>query len=62
MFNRFAAGRKVYSSGSYAPTRGTVKPAGYIKRELRKRAKAKQKPVGQTVAAKALRHKLRTSR
>lgn len=31
------AGRKVYSSGSYAPTRGTVNPSGYIKRESEKR-------------------------
>lgn len=39
MFNKFAAGKKVYSHGSYAPTRGTVNPAGYIKRELRNRTK-----------------------
>lgn len=36
-FNRFAAGKKVYGSGSYAPTKGTVNPTGYIKRELKKR-------------------------
>jgi len=36
-FNRFAAGKKVYSQGSHAPTRGTVNPTGYIKRELKKR-------------------------
>lgn len=61
MFNRFAAGRKVYGNGSYAPTRGTVNPSGYVKRELKKRAKKKAAP-NRAVAAKALRHKLRTSR
>lgn len=61
MFNRFAAGRKVYSRGSYAPTRGTVNPSGYIKRELKKRAKKRNQP-SKAVAAKALRYKLRTSR
>lgn len=60
MFNRFAAGRKVYSRGSYAPTRGTVNPSGYIKRELKKRAK-RNNPT-KTTAQMALRHKLRTSR
>ncbi len=37
-FNRFAAGKKVYGQGSYAPTRGPVDPKGYIKRELKRRA------------------------
>lgn len=37
-FNRFAAGKKVYGQGSFAPTRGTVDPSGYIKRELRRRS------------------------
>lgn len=30
----FAAGRKVYGSGSYAPTRGTVDPSGYVERSM----------------------------
>src|SRR5690349_5234025 len=33
-FNKFAAGRKVYGQGATSPTRGTVDPSGYIKREL----------------------------
>lgn len=37
MFNRFAAGRKVYGQGSYAPTKGQLNPQGYIQREIRKR-------------------------
>lgn len=37
MFNQYAAGRKIYSNGSYAPTRGQVDPNGYMQRELRKR-------------------------
>lgn len=38
------AGRKVYSSGSYAPTRGTVNPSGYIKRESEKRGNVNKQP------------------
>lgn len=30
-------GRTIYRASSYAPTRGTVDPTGYIQRELRKR-------------------------
>lgn len=37
VFNKLAAGKKVYGRGSYAPTRGTVDPSGYIKREVRRR-------------------------
>ncbi len=37
MFNRFAAGKKVYGQGSYAPTRGQVNPQGYIQREIKNR-------------------------
>lgn len=33
-YQPFATGKKVYSNGTNAPTRGTVNPAGYIKREL----------------------------
>lgn len=40
-FNKLAAGRKVYSNGSHAPTRGKVKPLGYIKRELKKQRRKK---------------------
>lgn len=32
-----AAGRRQYGMGSYAPTRGKVNPAGYVKRELKGR-------------------------
>lgn len=65
MFNRFAAGRKVYANGSYAPTRGTVNPKGYIKRELKKKARARAglKPVpSRRAAGLALKHRLRTGR
>ncbi len=34
VFNKFAAGRKVYGQGATSPTRGTVDPGGYIRREL----------------------------
>jgi len=37
-FNKFAAGRKVYGQGATSPTRGTVDPSGYIKRELARRS------------------------
>lgn len=37
VFNQFAAGRKVYGQGSYAPNRGKVNPRGYVQRELRKK-------------------------
>lgn len=37
MFNKFAAGRKVYGQGATAPTRGQVDPGGYIRRELSRR-------------------------
>ncbi len=37
MFNRLAAGKKVYGQGSYAPTKGQVSPQGYIQREIKKR-------------------------
>ena len=36
MFTPLAAGKKVYAQGSFAPTRGTVDPQGYIQRELAK--------------------------
>lgn len=42
MFNRLAAGQKLYGNGSYAPTRGQVSAqgaAGYLKRELTNRAR-----------------------
>lgn len=35
--SRILTGRTVYSNGSFAPTRGTVNPSGYIKRESEKR-------------------------
>ena len=38
-FGNYSQGRTVYGSGSYAPTRGPVSPAGaqgYLKREMRK--------------------------
>lgn len=38
-FNRFAAGKKVYGQGSYAPTKGQVNPQGYIQREVERRNK-----------------------
>lgn len=34
VFNKFAAGRKVYGQTAASPTRGTNDPSGYIKREL----------------------------
>lgn len=34
-YQPFATGKKVYSNGTNAPTRGTVNPAGYIRREMR---------------------------
>jgi hypothetical protein len=37
-FNPYTVGRRVYNSGSYAPTQGTVNPAGYVERELNKPA------------------------
>lgn len=33
---KYAAGQKVYGTGSSAPTTGTVDPTGYIDRELNK--------------------------
>ncbi len=55
-FNRFAAGKKVYSQGSHAPTRGTVDPSGYIKRELKKRgvttAAVQRKSINEQIEAR----------
>ncbi len=45
-FNSFAAGRKVYGQGSFAPTRGKVNPQGYIQRGLRQQAQ--KRSVSQT--------------
>lgn len=59
VFNRYAAGKKVYSSGSYAPTRGTVNPSGYIKREMLKRGDQSQNRSG--LAQRALNRTLRRS-
>lgn len=36
-----AAGRKVYSNGSYAPNHGAVDKSGYFRREIRNQAKKK---------------------
>lgn len=46
VFNRLAAGKKVYGNGSYRPTAGAVKPAGYIAREMRNQAR--KRSVSQT--------------
>ena len=37
MYLKQGTGRKVYRNGSFAPTRGTVNPKGYIKREVKRR-------------------------
>lgn len=34
--NPFMTGKTVFGNGSYAPTRGTNNPAGYIKRDINK--------------------------
>lgn len=61
-FSPFAAGKKVYASGSYAPSRGPNKKKGYIAREVRrknvKRAKRIAAP-SRAVAQMALRRKTR---
>jgi hypothetical protein len=59
--NKFATGKKVYVTGSYAPSTGANKKKGYIAREFRrKRRKAmKQKAVDKQMAAKALKYNLR---
>lgn len=38
VFNKFAAGKKVYSNGKNAPTQGRVNPQGYIQREVKNQA------------------------
>jgi hypothetical protein len=58
-FNRFAAGRKVYIHGSYAPTRGPVKKKGYMQREIRRRQAKRAKRMSPQMAQAALRARLR---
>lgn len=57
-FNRFAAGRKVYASGSYAPSRGANKRRGYINREVR-RKNVKRMKINRATAQRAFAVKLR---
>jgi hypothetical protein len=59
--NKFATGRKVYATGSYAPSTGANKKKGYIAREFRRRNKKRMKAakVSQAVAQGALRYKVK---
>jgi hypothetical protein len=61
-YSPLAAGKKVYVSGSYAPSTGPNKRQGYIKREQRrknnKRMKRAMRP-SQMLAQQALKYKLR---
>lgn len=56
---KFGSGKKVYGQGSTAPTRGTVKPGGYIKREMKKRGNMNQSQTRSGLAQQALRRTLR---
>lgn len=56
-FSPYAAGRKVYGNGSYAPTRGQVDPRGYIARGLRQQNQSQSRSGLAAAALNSLRGK-----